>query len=612
MVKYLESYYGAMDPQYNSAMSASVWRNTYFGAPTPASKALQLPEIAKLGMSGIQNVEIGVIDPQHWEAIPRQHFEQMKQLAKLQLGKQSMLSVHAPIQPDPGGFRENQWSEETRRFAQEFLKDVVDKAHEIQVDENVPVPITIHGSTQAAVQWKWDPDAVDEKTGKKGALRKEAEFLVDPVDGKVVPIQAGKRYYPTGEKIFYKIMTEEEKAKAKPGDTITIDNESFLVKDKFTEVNESLWKSEKDKLTLYLTEMAKAKKEGTTASPADKHLWEMKERVMAENFQTELVAIFDKLKRSDPKKAEAIEKAANKNPLTAYYEMMKYGEPSGYGAENVPATLVRIEDFAEKQAAKTFSELAFHSFDKYGEKGPFISVENWNPSQAMGRAEGLKKGIDEARRLFAKKLVEEKKLSQEKADAIAAEKIKATWDIGHINILKSFGVPKEASTKEFWEKHLEKEIKDIEKYIGHIHISDNFGYQDVHLPPGMGNTPIKEFLEHMEKTGKLGKVKSILESAGAAIHLGIPPSHTEALTYLNVPLYPGISTPAQTWGTIGSNYFFGGAGEAGGYTSGYGKFLPEGHFGEYGTGFSQLPYAFGGVRPGTEGQQSKFSGTPMS
>ena len=45
VVNYPQKYTGAMDPEYTSAMSGTVFKNYYFGAPTPATKALQLPEI---------------------------------------------------------------------------------------------------------------------------------------------------------------------------------------------------------------------------------------------------------------------------------------------------------------------------------------------------------------------------------------------------------------------------------------------------------------------------------------------------------------------------------------------------------------------------------------
>jgi len=613
MVNYSQNYYGSMDPQYSSAMASSVWRNYYFGAPTPATKALQLPEIAKLGMSGIQNVEIGVLDPTHWEAIPRQHFEQMKQLAKLQLGKQGAISVHAPVQPDAGGFSENHWTEENRQFAENLFKDVIDKAQIVQTDKNVPVPVTIHASNQPAVQWKWDSKANE----GRGGLIEEAKFLIDPEKGEMTVARRETVQYPTGEKEY---TTEQNRYRT----------------------NVNWWDAKERELRAIEAEMMRARKEQReylvgAGMPATIGFDQMDQwmaqndrliPVQAKQFRQMFIDSFEDFGRSTnaifDKAVKNLEYAQNMNPkYKEQLERFKKFQESG-GGENPFATAVflkqnisedekypapifiPVENWAQRKGAETFAELGYYAYKKHGEKGPFVSVENYRPELAMGRGESLRDGLNLARELLAKKLMEKEKMSKPRAEKIAADKIKATWDIGHINLLKRFGMPAEVKGEKgkpegFWKK----EVKAIQDYIGHVHISDNFGYQDVHLAPGMGNTPIKEFLAHLEKTGKLGHIKSILESGGIPAHLGIAPSHTEALVELGVPLYQGVSTPGPTWQEIGKNYFFG----SGGYSSGYGKFLPEGHFSEYGTGFSQLPTALGGARAG---EQGKFSGTPMA
>jgi hypothetical protein len=275
--------------------------------------------------------------------------------------------------------------------------------------------------------------------------------------------------------------------------------------------------------------------------------------------------------------------------------------------EHYPAPVyLPVEEFAEVQAAQTFSEIAMYSYGKYdakGKKGPDILVENPMPWLAMGRSEDLARGIKKSRELFEKQLVDKYKLSPEKAKEVAKEKIGATWDIAHTNILRRFGIPPTGTTQEAWDKHFKKETAAIKEDIKHIHLSDNFGFSDMHMAPGMGNVPIKEFMTEMEKEGKLKNVTTILESAGVAVHLGLPPSHPEAMRYFGMPLY-GFQID-QNWAEAGKNYFFG----SGGYSSGYGKILPDIHFSEYGGGFSQLPTALGGVR---ESERGKFAGTPMS
>lgn len=51
-----------------------------------------------------------------------------------------------------------------------------------------------------------------------------------------------------------------------------------------------------------------------------------------------------------------------------------------------------------------------------------------------------------------------------------------------------------------WVKgHLEK-LHD-EEAIGHLHLTDNFGYDDEHLSIGQGNAPVKEFVQWMQEKG---------------------------------------------------------------------------------------------------------------
>ena len=64
--------------------------------------------------------------------------------------------------------------------------------------------------------------------------------------------------------------------------------------------------------------------------------------------------------------------------------------------------------------------------------------------------------------------------------------IGATWDMGHINMLKKQG---------FTNKEIIRETKKIAPYVKHVHITDNFGFDDSHLSPGMGNVPIKKVMK---------------------------------------------------------------------------------------------------------------------
>ncbi len=245
-------------------------------------------------------------------------------------------------------------------------------------------------------------------------------------------------------------------------------------------------------------------------------------------------------------------------------------------------TYVPIEEFALDKSSETFSNLALKGFEKWKDKAPIISIENVTPNMAFSRAEQLRELVKESRKKFVEKAVKEKKLNRKKAEEMAKKLIGVTWDVGHINMLRKYG---------FKEEEIVKESKKIAPYVKHMHFTDNFGYNDSHLPPGMGNVPFKKIMEQMEKEGYSGK--AIMEAAGFVQHFQTSP-HLYSLEGLGSPIYSG-------------GPMFMDVGLGGGYFSGYGNFLPEQHFEMYGAGFSNLPLEVGGSTK----SKSKFSGTPM-
>src|SRR3989338_1239540 len=588
---YSESYESAMDKKYQTTMATDTLRNIYFSAPTSSTEpGKQLKDIIDRAGGGIKNVEIGQIGAQKWEAIPREHFNMARQIAKLTMGEKALVSVHAPVDVDPTGFKSSQqggrWSEDNRVESEEFMKDVIDKAQMVQTDDKRPVPIAFHASGQVGTMWKWNDDYK--------RVMPEYAFGVVPDTGELVPLTTEEKVYPGGEKVKY-VPYKVEGVEYNQKDRIV---------SSLDQMNHTLWQREQEKVSQMWKEIQEAQRETarTDISKEEKERWKARENLMTQHLRSAIHSTYNKLAETDNVAKEFIDQntGSSDDIVTLTAAISRLGVDP-----NAPRPkIVRLADeFGKEKAAKTFANLAKYSYDKYGEYGPQLAVENWDPWHIMGRGEELAKGLKLGRKEFVEKLVKEDKLPVKKANEIAERLIGATWDIAHINMMRKFGVP-ERTSKEVWEKHIKKEVEAIEKDIRHIHISDNFGFSDVHLAPGMGNVPIKEFLDHMQKTGKLKDVASVLESAGTAIHLGIPPSHSEALQHL------GISSPAWStspnWYEIGQNYFFGGSNYA---SAGFGNILPQGHFSEYGAGFSQLPTATGGMRPG---QQSKFSGTPMN
>lgn len=147
----------------------------------------------------------------------------------------------------------------------------------------------------------------------------------------------------------------------------------------------------------------------------------------------------------------------------------------------------------------------------------------------------------------------------------------------------------------FTEEDIIKETKKIMPFVKHVHITDNFGYSDSHLPPGMGNVPIKQFREELEKQGYSGR--AIMEIGGWAQHFPTEGAYLPILTGIESPLYKMEAPPY--WSEISNR--------AGSYYAGLGEIYPQQHHEMYGSSFTTLPQELGGQAPSNK---SRFSDTP--
>ena len=158
-------------------------------------------------------------------------------------------------------------------------------------------------------------------------------------------------------------------------------------------------------------------------------------------------------------------------------------------------------------------------------------------------------------------------MSENEAKKQAEKFIGATWDVGHINMLRKFG---------YEEKDIIKEAEAVAPYIKHVHLSDNFGFEHTELPMGMGNVPLKEI---MEKLGEKGfNARKIIEASAWWQHFRSPPFQ-EVLEAVGSPLYSMNMAP----------YWNNAPGLVQGYSSGYGQMLPQINYETFGAGFSRLP-----------------------
>lgn len=196
-----------------------------------------------------------------------------------------------------------------------------------------------------------------------------------------------------------------------------------------------------------------------------------------------------------------------------------------------------VEEYGKNKVAQTIAEGGLTAM-KYTEQHQkelndpiFVAPENWRPEQYGSHPDEIRTLVLESRKKMQQQL-EKEGYSEEEAKSKAKEHIKATIDIGHFNMWRQHfvveGKSPEERDKEF-NKWLLKQTEKLAKdgILGHVHLTDNFGYDDEHLTPGQGNVPMKDFIKNMEEAG----LKDFIVEAGS---------------------YNAATTLPDTWGLMGS------------------------------------------------------------
>lgn len=487
--------------------------------------------------------------------------------------------------------------------AERQLWNAVERSHDLNPEGNIPV--TMHATTVGL------PPA-DFKVKEKGKEEARAVLLIDP-NGNLAQIKEEPRFFPTKE--------------GEVGQRIKFDPEKEIERR-----NKEVWLQQLNNLNFYARRGEEAidaaerqsKAAGINFIEMDKKDWEAirKREEMPELREIEralahgsiflrdayvnLKKNYDLIyKNATLEEKERLNKYAeeispfvedfenieqNPKQITKFSDMIEKGV-NVLGTVK-PKLLTPLRDFAIDKSSETVANLALQSYKKFGNTAPIINIENHPAGMSiLTRAQDMREVVEKAREDFVKK-AKEKGMSGGEAKKAAEKLIGATWDVGHINQLRRYGYDK---------SDIIKESEIIAPYVKHVHLSDNFGYENTELPMGMGNVPIKEILEKLKKAGFKGK--KVIEAAAWWQHFSPGgkqnPPLIPTLQAMSSPIYPMQMQPAwdQVYGTRG------------GYFAGYGTINPEIHHSLYGAGFASLPTELGGTIPGKESRQT---GTPMS
>jgi len=639
--------------EYESALESKYFFKTGLGAPTSIQSPNQLGETSSRINEGIKNIEVGALSQNILDQIPKTHFEEIRRLNKI-TGAEA--SFHAPIQDlDIAGFvpGQNAWSEDTQKENIRKIEGFIDKAHTLGRSEQdikqgkgqINVPIVLHGGTLPAQKYQREGLAEEGEYETEADLEKarikdaRSEMLIVNQDtGQLQGVKYEERKRLDGtidvwtpeKRLLNRNVTEWDQQKL---EIMQMQKSLNEVQDRFStrgdefknlmygKQHKALTQEQEHKLAMleqefhgvqnfekeidqnvgsivldmhnrfikyadksspeYKTYMEKANNEINELKQESKEL--EKERKRLGEIENEI----RRLGKNIPKHLEEeYEKQAIKTSQISHDYRRKLTEVTS--EMPAPKTWAPVEEFSRIKSAETVSESAMYGYEKYGDKAPILAIENVYPGMQASRAKELRLTIEKSREEFAKKLMEKKGLSEKRAEEVAAKLIGATWDVGHINQLRKSG---------YSEEDIIEETRKIADLVKHVHLTDNFGFDDSHLPPGLGNVPIKEMLEVLEKQGKF-KGKGIVE-AGAFVAAFKESPYPYTLEYFNKPLYTEDTRAywKDMWGTEG------------GYFAGYGEIMPQKYFDLYGPpGFSQLPSEMGGS---SKRQADRFSGTPM-
>ena len=605
-----ESFYSgssyALSPKYGGYSTTGYRMNTgEFSIGADPRVANQVKSVSERINTGLTHVEVQGLQPDVFESLPEQYLTELNRLAKLTGVKPSL---HGPLVDAAGYSGKGGWDEEDRINAERQIKMAVQRGHKINPDGNIV--ITFHSSQSEVPGTEFQ--VVKDEHGDK-VVKEIKAYAINRETGQPTVLKLEPRYYPEdlaefnpGDKVIIPPETvEKELSITNRSDwhqnltqVLFYKNRGDEMLEKYYPVIKSKWPTyikaltHPDKLTnqekVVINSLTNAEKSALGQS--------MNSYEYIQNSQLVLNGLFNKAYKfaeneEDKKKLIIMAKEYSENFKTPDLSLQSAALQELIGRlETIqPKLYMPLEEFRREKASQTFGSVAFDAYKDYGSNAPIISIENPPAGTGLSTGEELKKLVEKSREEFVKKAVKDG-ISKSTAEDAAEKLIGATWDVGHINMLRRYGYEKE---------HLLDETEKIAPFVKHVHLSDNFGFEHTELPMGMGNVPIKEIMEKLGKEGFEGD--KVIEARNWWQHFSEQGKITPVAATLEAfgsPLYPMAMAPY--WNQM--------VGTFGGYSAGFGQTLPDQHFSMYGAGFESLPLELGGQVPG---KQSRFSGAPM-
>jgi sugar phosphate isomerase/epimerase len=573
------------------------------GLATDARTANQIQEVQKKLRTGAKTIEVSPsIDPTTFDSIPKEQFKEINRLKKL---AGIDLTLHGPM-IEPSGFnsQSGSWNESQRLQAENQLLQSVERGHALDPDGNLVITFhTAYGIPDTNPTMKTEKDGktieeptaigyIDEETGQSGFLSEKEQLLL-------------------GKKLSPEDLIKDINNRNWTNRLGVINNELFRSRQILERTRQDIGDNELHGLKLFKENKAEYEnfindisRKNLNAGKATNQIVENLSDAeidvrdaynrLNEEFNTAYKAAEKENRKKDLEKLDnykiEVKNSIEKNkddPLM----FQKFSEQVSKGVRvlsdiEAPQSFTPLREFAIDKGAETYANVAYKAYKKYKDKAPIISIENPPAgTAALSTGEDLKDMVISIRNKFVDNAIKDG-VSKSEAQKQAEKLIGATWDVGHINMIRKYGYTK---------KDIINETKKIAPYVKHVHLSDNFGMQHTELPMGMGNVPLKPMLDAISKYNK--KIKKISETGGAWYQFFQKEPLLEQFKALGSPVFAAQSSPS--WQETGM---------MAGYFGGLGNFLPEHHTSIYGARFSPTSPDLGGQEGA---QNNRFSGSPV-
>ncbi len=572
------------------------------GMTTDPRTANILQEVSTKLSSGAKHIEIEAVSPEIFDSIPKQYLKEVNRLSKL---TGIDVSLHGPVM-DVAGMSQQGFSEANREIAERKVADVLIRSHELNPDGNIPV--NFHSAEGFPGSQLLPPSERKEEEKHKKLI------VVNRETGQMAPVEIEERFYPGEGELKKEIMSPEKNLKIL--NHTEWDNTLSQIEFNRERVEDILKDTNPIFRDLYVN--WRAASENPKAVPKDvmKNLQNLSQGEFSQIQRIHAAATYaDQAMKSAISAFNKAYKNAKTEEEKKFLEnaSQQYGDLLGIkkngqrdlksldpktqsealfslirGLEKVqPELWTPIEDFAIEKTSQTYGNAAWQSYKKFKGKSPILTIENPPAGFALSTGKDIRDLVEKSREQFVSKAVKEG-MSESEAKTQAEKLIGATWDVGHINMLRKYG---------YSEKEIIKETEEVAPLLKHVHLSDNFGFEHTELPMGMGNVPLKEM---MKKLGKKGfEARKIIEAVSWWQHWKTPPFQ-ESLEAVGSPVYSMKMAP----------YWYQAPGLYQGYLGGLeGQWLPQINYETFGTSFARLPKDLGGQMPGAQG--SRMSGKPM-